>query len=238
VTPFDPSACLAMLLAFYPVVTPAALALARSERPEYFAAGLIFGSKGDKLQLPDGRVFDVIQNAGGLPGTQRWQMIEPGPGGGDEVFPLEPGPLTPIDPGPDVVVGNAGTFEALVGGALESLVGAEGVLDSAAHRVTEGIAAGALIDGASTELDDVEQVAWEIGVARSAEELADVIGQVDELGGAIDATDADYDEPPPQPALPSEPGIPAYPGDDGTDGEPGRENPRHPEHPGPSHGDD
>jgi hypothetical protein len=39
VTPFDGAALLAMLLAFYPAVSAAALARARSERPEYFAGG-------------------------------------------------------------------------------------------------------------------------------------------------------------------------------------------------------
>lgn len=227
-----------MLLAFYPAVSAAALALARSERPEYFAGAIVIGHSGDKFQLPDGRIFDVIFAVDGPAAGRRWQMLDVTLGGPDTVFPLEPGPLEPIDPGPELSGFNSGTFEALVGGELDSLGGADGVLDNAAQRVTEGIEAGALIDGASTELDDVEQVAAEISHARSAEELADVIGQVDGIGGAIDATEADYDEPPPQPPVPQEPDLPGYPGEDGTDGEPGRENPRHPEHPGPTHGDD
>jgi hypothetical protein len=69
VTPFDPVALLAMLQAFYPTPSGAALAQARAERPEYFAGGELFGSKGDKLRLGDGRVFDCIFAAGGLPGS-------------------------------------------------------------------------------------------------------------------------------------------------------------------------
>jgi hypothetical protein len=95
-TPFDAVALLAMLLAFYPTVNASELARARRERPEYFAGGTLLGSKGDKLRLPDGRIFDLIQNAGGLPGQQRWQVIEPGPSV-PEPWPLEAGPLTPID---------------------------------------------------------------------------------------------------------------------------------------------
>jgi hypothetical protein len=76
VTPFDPFALLSMLLAFYPAVSPAAFAQARRERPEYFAGGSIIGSKGDKLQLPDGRVFDCIFASGGPLSGQRWQVLD------------------------------------------------------------------------------------------------------------------------------------------------------------------
>jgi hypothetical protein len=114
-TPFDPWALLAMLLAFYPTPSAAALRQARAERPEYFAGGTIIGSKGDKLQLPDARVFDLIFAAGGLPGDQRWQVIDvTGDAGGDE-WPLEPGPLTPIDPSTFPASGGDSALETLWG---------------------------------------------------------------------------------------------------------------------------
>lgn len=236
-TPFDGVALLAMLLAFYPLVSSGELARARRERPEYFAAGELFGSKGDKLKLPDGRVFDLILNAGGLPGSQRWQVIEPGPGGDDPDFALEPGPLTPIDAGDDAAPAPSTDFEQLVAGALEQLGASDAVLAGAGQRVSDDAGTIAIEDGGAGDLDELDAAAAEMDRSRSAEELADVIGQVDALSGAIDSTDSEYDEAPPELQLPNEPGAPAYPGEDGTDGEPGRENPRHPEHPGPTHGD-
>lgn len=239
-TPFADRALLAMLLAFYPTVTAAALRQARSERPEYFAGGTIIGSKGDKLQLPDGRVFDLIANAGGLPGTQRWQVIEPGPSA-DEPWPLEPGPLTVVDeevftptPGPST------TFQVLVGGAITSLGASDDVLAQGASTLADSAAAGQLALGDATDLEDADRVVEEIAGSRSADVVAELVAQSDAIGGSVDSIDADYDQAPPQPAIPNEPSVPGYPGEDGTSGEPGREDPRHHEHPDPSerHGDE
>ncbi len=58
-TPFDAAALLAMLTAFYPDVSIATLAQARSDRPSYFAGGALVGA-GDRLQLGDGRIFLLI----------------------------------------------------------------------------------------------------------------------------------------------------------------------------------
>lgn len=66
-TPFDPGALLAVLAAFYPDVSPAALARARSDRPGVFAGGSLVGD-GSELALGDGRVFDLIGPAG-------WQVV-------------------------------------------------------------------------------------------------------------------------------------------------------------------
>ena len=57
--PFDAIALTVMLRAFYPVTTPADLARARRERPEYFGGGRLGGRDGTLLYLPDGRVFQV-----------------------------------------------------------------------------------------------------------------------------------------------------------------------------------
>lgn len=96
-TPFDPIALLAMLRAFYPSPSAAALERARRERPEYFAGGEIVSTGRDKIRLPDGRVFDLIYDVDGLAGGPAWQVIEPGTGGDPDAIVLEPGPLVPID---------------------------------------------------------------------------------------------------------------------------------------------
>jgi hypothetical protein len=128
VTPFDPDALLAMLLAFYPTPSAAALRQARAERPDYFAGGTLIGSKGDKLRLGDGRVFDLVFASGGLPGQQRWQVIDVtnDPGSAGDPFALEAGPLTPID-STDVWPGSpAPGFESYVAGELGALDGTIG----------------------------------------------------------------------------------------------------------------
>jgi hypothetical protein len=66
-TPFDPAALLAVLTAFYPIVSVAALAQARSDRPWAFANGALVGD-GSVLQLGDGRQFDLI-------GAGAWQVV-------------------------------------------------------------------------------------------------------------------------------------------------------------------
>jgi hypothetical protein len=211
VTPFNGAALLAMLLAFYPTVSGSELARARRERPEYFAAGVLFGSKGDKLQLPDGRVYDLIANAGGAPGTQRWQVIEPGPGS-DEPWPLEPGPLTPIDvaaitPAPS----DDSTFETLVSGAIGEIDGSDRTLDQARSTLADGATAGGLGDDGGHELDDVAEATAEIERARSADAIGDILGQSDGMSAAIETTDAAHDDPPPDPQLPPPPDPVPYP---------------------------
>lgn len=66
-TPFDPSALVAILSAFYPDVSTASLAKARAERPGVFQGGTLVGD-GSQLQLPDGRLFDLI-------GPRGWQVV-------------------------------------------------------------------------------------------------------------------------------------------------------------------
>lgn len=233
--PFDPVALLVMLQAFYPTVSRANIDRARAQRPEYFAGGVLYGPEHDILLLPSGTVYFLV-SAGWYPWShwkieRRADYDDPEP----DPFPLEEGPLPYLEWLDAPPLGNQGVFEAMVGGAMESLGAVDALLDDAGQRVTEGGAAVVAMDAGGTEFDDVDTTVAEIDSAHSAQELADVVAQADGISGAIESTDADYDEPPPQPGLPSEPGIPVYPGEDGDDGEPGRENPRHPEHPGPTH---
>jgi hypothetical protein len=223
-TPFDAVALLAMLLAFYPTVNASELARARRERPEYFAGGTLLGSKGDKLRLPDGRIFDLIQNAGGLPGQQRWQVIEPGPGT-DDPWPLEPGPLTPIDvtvwapprPADD-------TFESLVSTHLAELAGSDRVLDGARSELAGGADQARELED-DRALDEGADVVDEIYRSTAGTELAELADASSGQAGAIDATDNAYDEAPPDPRLPDNPEPVPYPDTPN--------NPPPPESPGP-----
>jgi len=217
VTPFDAAALLTMLLAFYPVPSPANLVTARRERPEYFAGAALIGRSGDKIQLPDGRIFDLIFAVDGPIAGRRWQVIEPGPAGPVDPWALEEGPLTPIEWLNAAPSGTAGTFEALVGGAAESLGGSDGVLEAASNNVAASAESAALADGGAGELDDVDQAVAEISAARSAEALADVIGQSEGLTQAIDATDAEYDEAPVEPSMPEPSPYPPPPAPEYTE---------------------
>src|SRR5213592_2880219 len=126
-----------MLKAFYPVPSGAAFAQARRERPEYFAAGVIFGSKGDKLRLPDGREFDCIVAAGGPVSGRSWYcgLIVDDPNAQPDPFPLEPGPLDPLDE--DAAIGPAldRDLEALVARGLSDLSGSDDRLAAAGQAV-------------------------------------------------------------------------------------------------------
>lgn len=229
-TPFDPVALLTMLLTFYPVVNGSELARARRERPEYFAGGVLFGSKGDKLQLTDGRAFDLIANAGGAPGSQHWQVIPAGPGGAADPWPLEPGPVVPLDLPDTVRSGPTNQFEALVGGALASLGATDDSLGGAAEQLAASADAGGMVDDGGAGLEPLERVAEEVTHSRSADDVAGVLDNANNVSGAVAATDADYDQAPPQPQIPNEPQIPAAPANPDDGGEPGRENPQ-PKHP-------
>jgi hypothetical protein len=232
VTPFDPVALLAMLLSFYAIINGSELARARRERPEYFAGGTLLGSKGDKLRLPDGRMFDLIQNAGGAPGQQRWQVIEVGPGT-DERWPLEPGPLTPIDVGvPPTPPGERTTFEALVADAIGAIGGSDAALQSAATRISDGALSTPGAGGDNAALGDAAEALDRQVRARGAFDVSDDIAQLGALADSITGLESENADPPPAPAIPNEPVPASYPGDDGTSGEPGRENPRHPDLPG------
>jgi hypothetical protein len=202
VTPFDAVALVAMLVAFYPAPTVAHLRRARDERPEYFAGGILFGSAGEKLRLPDGRVFDLIFDAGGA--AAHWQALDvtdsgPAP---DDLFPLEEGPLVPLDaetPGP---VAPVDSFAALVGAALGSLGPEDGVIAGAHQVLAEASSSDALLGSYSATVGAAEGALADELAAAGTIDTAGLIEASAAISDALEATDAEYDVPPPRPALP------------------------------------
>lgn len=198
-TPFDPIALLAMLQAFYPVVGPAALSRARRERPDYFSAGALIGTSGDKLRLPDGRIFDLIFDVNG-PFT-RWQAIDVGTGPGadvDDPFALEAGPLMPIDLSAWVSSGpSAPVFVPLMAGAVAELGAADVMLGTAASDVAHGSDKGPIQDDWARFIDPaLEHLAAEgyaLNAADPAAELVVLAGQ----SSAADANAGEFGEPAP-----------------------------------------
>jgi hypothetical protein len=221
-TPFDPTALLVMLLTFYPDVSPAALALARRERPDYFAGGTLGGSHGDKFTTPDGRGWDLIFDVENATGQRRWQVLEvTNQGGGDDAqFPLEPGPLTPIDatqfPPPQA----GQVFEPIVAAYLDELAHAGDTLDGARLGILEHSSPaplqhvfGETIDPADAALS-AELAALHLSVPDT--ELATTTGS----SGTIAQNQADYTEPPPADLPPYDPGQPPPPGLPPPEGDP------------------
>jgi hypothetical protein len=212
VTPFAPAALVAMLLAFYPDVSAAAFAQARRERPEYFAGGTIVGSHGDKLQLPDGHVWDCIFDVDNATGQRHWQAIDVSDDGniGDPVFVLEPGPLTPIDPQAWPEPTPAPIFAPIVAAALRELGGSDTVLSTAHSTLTEAADPAALeavfantVPGADAELSG------QLNALHYATP-DDVLATTQSHDGAIDKNEAVFDEQPP-PDLAPGPELPPAP---------------------------
>lgn len=209
--PFDPYALLAILQAFYPVPTIANLRLARAERPEYFAGGELFGSCGEKLRLPDGRVWDLMFDCGGP--SARWQAIEPGPGdgGGGDGFGLDPGPLAVLEVPNLLPPTPAQDFQQIVAGALLELGAPDDALQLAGNALGASTASGGLGDALTRDLNDA-------AAARVSQDRALDVVRPDELleasqgaGSAIDGEAAEYPEPgdaaPPE-IPPEDPGPP------------------------------
>lgn len=195
--PFDPVALVAMLQAFYPSVSAAAFAQARAERPEYFAGGTIFGSKGDKLRLPDGREYDCIVAAGGPPSGRRWQCAPiTGPGdGGDDPFALEDGPLAYLDDPGELFPPAGETFEQLVARGLGGLQGSDAVLANA-HDVTVAFTGVQDLDNAyADEIDPA--VATHENVVETFDQIdpSSVITATAAQDPVIDQARQDYVEP-------------------------------------------
>jgi hypothetical protein len=203
VTPFDPVALVAMLVAFYPVVSAAAFLRARSERAEYFAGGTIFGSKGDKLRLPDGREFDCIVAAGGPVSGRRWQcsLIDPNAPGGVDPFPLEDGPLAPLDEEIQIFPGDDESFEALVAGHLAGFGSSAEQLDDAASAVAESDGSGALEDSFARTIEPAI-------VAAAANELALDAVDPSEVAQAADGNVTTIDDKEPTDVEDEPPDIP------------------------------
>ncbi len=223
--PFDRWALLAILLAFYPTPSAAALRQARAERPEYFAGGAIIGSKGDKLQLSDGRIFDLIYAAGGMPGEQRWQVLEVTGEGGSDEWALEAGPLAYLDPATIPAPGYNNELERLWGETWASLGNSDAGMVAAANEIASvgdaaplensfesdvGGAAGAVDDqlrslhvlDPADVIDATRGEAWTIDGAR--EEIVNPADEPDDVN-APDPGVPPHEEPP-SPGPPDGPG--------------------------------
>ena len=133
----DPTAIVALLNAFYLPCSPANLARARRERPEYFAGGTLIGKSGDALQLPDGDVWDLIFDVDD-PNRRRYQAIRPGGAGaaGDDPFRLAPGPLAFLEPDDFPPPQFERTFETLIGRLAPALGGADAAVGADVAIIT------------------------------------------------------------------------------------------------------
>jgi hypothetical protein len=225
VTPFDPHALLVMLLTFYPIVSVAALQRARAERPEYFAAGTLFGSKGEKLLLPDGRAFDLIFAAGGLPGQQRWQVIEAGPGGDGDGFGLEAGPLAPVDEPTAVPPLSDPTFVPLVSGAIGELHVLEQRIGDSGTTIASNVADGDVAPVLDVELGEAFYQHEQTTRALEGESIAELMDHTDGLEHLTDGYEANVPDQPPG----TEPEPPAYDPGNPPPEEPPIDNPPPPE---------
>lgn len=213
-TPFDPGALLVMLLTFYPIVSVATLQRARAERPEYFAAGQLGGSKGEKLTLPDGRVFDLIFAAGAAPSVQRWQAIDVtnDPGTPGDGLTLDPGPLAPLDDLAIALPRVGDVFESLVSGELAALDGADGVLQAAAAAATDTDLAASLGFRYAQRVEPAIEAHGALRAALEADNPIAEVGAADEHSRVPGVAAHQYaDDPPPDLDEP-DPGTP--PGDD------------------------
>lgn len=210
-----------MLVTFYPTVSAANFARARIDRPEYFAGGVIFGSKGDKLRLPDGREWDCIVAAGGPPEGRRWQcvLIVPTGPGPENPFVLEEGPLVPIDEAGFVPPRTPPAFAALVARELAPLEGSDQILAGAAQPIAE-----------FTGADDVDRsfhgTIEPAGVAHAAtigaldgDPIPEILQTTDDHTRVIEATRPEYEETPPGDIAEPDPGGP--PGEGPENPEPG-----------------
>jgi hypothetical protein len=210
VTPFDPVALVAMLMAFYPIVSPATLVRARAERPEYFAGGVLLGHSGDKLQLPDGRIWDLIFAVDGPIAQRKWQALDVTNSGGgpEDPFALEPGPLTPVDEAMELWPAIGSDFAGLVAGHLAQFGGSEGLLDRAAADVVELQVDAALESGYAATIEPALEQHAGVRAALDADNPVDVLEQAEGHGGIIDQQSGAYDEEPPPDLDEPDPGSP------------------------------
>lgn len=212
-----------MLLTFYPDVSAAALAQARRERPEYFAGGVLGGSHGDKMTLPDGSGWDCIYDVDNATGRRHWQCIPASDGGGGaDAFPLDAGPLDPIDLSQWPEPAPLPIFAPLVVDGLRELGASETLLGDAAATITQGGTGGSFDAAVSGDLGDADRARIETRDALAGavpdRELALTSGS----SGTIDGGEGDAEFTPPPYVAPSPPGGPPDedrpgPGDPYTD---------------------
>lgn len=199
-----------MLLAFYPAVSGAAFGRARAERPDYFAGGVIFGSKGDKLRLPDGREFDCIAAAGGPAAGRRWQcaLIDPTAPAVDDPFALEDGPLAFVDELAPIFPGGDPSFEALVADHLGAFGGDDDRLSQGAQDVITFPGAGDLEDSYARHIEPALDNHANIRAALDADDPSDVIDATNAHDPEIDSARDEYVEDPPPDTSEPDPGRP------------------------------
>ncbi len=202
-----------MLLAFYPVVSPANFARARSERPEYFGGGTITRAGGDKIQLPDGRIYDCIINSGGRPGTTFWtcSLVDPNAPPVDDPFALEEGPLAFLDEDAPIFPDAGDTFTTLVSGHLGDLDGSDAQLTGAATPIVTFDGPAQLEASAGANFYPAVENHVAIAEALTNDNPADVAVATGAQAGTIADQASDYDDEPPADLPVDDPGDP--PGD-------------------------
>lgn len=228
-TPFDADALRVMLQAFYPIVSAGALRRAKRDRPEYFAAGTLVGSKGDKLQLPDGRIFDCIAGASGPNPTWWVGDVTNAPAAPPELWPLEDGPLVPLDEEALGEVVPRSTFEDLATSAYQELVGADEAIGTHAATLTASADSAAVLDGFDQALRDAGGgLADDVGRVGAIDPAAILVAH-DDAGHTVTGAEIDWDtlEPGSLPSLPNPPGPGPAPTPD-PDADPAPRAPRAP----------
>jgi hypothetical protein len=219
-TPFDPVALVAMLVAFYSPPSVPRLQQARAARPEYFAAGRLGGTSGEKLFLADGRIFDLIFAVDGPVAQRRYQALDVTDATGDpDPFPLEPGPLDLLDEEAPLFPASRSTeFTALVAEELDAFGASDQQLTLAGVAVAEFAGADDL-EAASVELlgpADEHHAAM-----REALDLDDPAEELEAAGltrHTIDAAVSEYDTEEAPDIAEDDPGDPPREKDDDGEG--------------------
>lgn len=192
---FDPDALVAILRAFYPVVSVATLRRARAERPESFAGGELFGTHGEKLRLLDGRVYDLIFDVDG-PGAA-WQAIDVSAGGPETVgpYPLEPGPLGYVDVERFPLPIERHDFEQLVGQAALALGDVDGRLVDAETTIASESSPAPMIAAYERDVGRAGRGLEGQRASVHALDISDVVGETEGLGHVVGAREAEIPNP-------------------------------------------
>jgi hypothetical protein len=220
--PFDPGAALAVLVRYTPP-SGANLLHALADRPDVFAGAVPIGHGGDKIQLPDGAIWDCIYNVDGPPSARRWQMlyIDPNaPPPPPDPFALERGPLDFIDETMPIGPLGGPSFETIAAGILEPLNGADDVLAGGAATIADLDVGAGLDDGSDSSLSDAMDGNAATRAAIDNDNPADVIDATNNHSAEISSGQHDYVEPPVPDAPVPDPGNPPDDGNPPPDGPP------------------